>query len=112
MNKIIYFWATFLLFACSGKSQEEKIMNSTETGTRNLYKWPFSQTSIWNMPIGSQYVFDDQDIYGSGMVGAHGGSGLSAIGGALRCGELTPTSGAIRHALKMNLFGRKNIYCG
>jgi len=218
MNRIIYFLAAVLLFACEGKSQEEKTSNLTETGTRNPYKWPFSQTSIWNMPISSgavyvnaklekatqygmtidedyivmspdeplvaiyenyagwdktksrceiqgkllfsapipknfvvspttwdgttpnaglavlmpdkktirqtqpfafcdatkgatsQYVFDNQDIYGSGMVGAHGGSGLSAVGGALRCGELTPTSGAIRHALKVNLFGRKNIY--
>ena len=58
----------------------------------------------------SQYIFDNQDIYGSGMYGAHGGSGLSALGGALRIGELTPTSGAIRHALKMNLYGRKNIF--
>lgn len=58
----------------------------------------------------SQYVFDQQDIYGPGMYGAHGGSGLSALGGAIRIGELTPTSGAIRHALKVNLYGRKNIY--
>lgn len=57
----------------------------------------------------SQYVFEDQDIYGIGMYGAHGGSGLSAIGGALRLGELSQTSGSIRHALKVNLFGRKNI---
>ncbi len=58
----------------------------------------------------SQYVFENQDIYGPGMYGAHGGSGLSAIGGALRVGELTPTSGPIRHALKVNLYGRKNIF--
>jgi hypothetical protein len=58
----------------------------------------------------SQYVFDDQDIYGPGMHGAHGGSGLSAVGGALRLGELTPASGPIRHALKVNIFGRRNIY--
>ena len=43
------------------------------------------------------------------MYGAHGGSGLSAIGGCLRLGELTPTSGLIRHALKVNIFARKNI---
>jgi len=56
------------------------------------------------------YLFEDQDIYGNGLYGAHGGSGLSAIGGTLRVGELTPTSGPIRHALKINLFGSKNIY--
>lgn len=58
----------------------------------------------------SQYVFPDQDIYGDGLYGAHGGSGLSAIGGALRVGELTPNSGPIRHALKINLCAEKNIY--
>jgi len=61
-------------------------------------------------PATSHYVFEDQDIYGPGIYGTHGGSGLSAIGGTLRCGELTPTSGPIRHALKVNIFGRKNIY--
>ncbi len=61
-------------------------------------------------PATSQYMFANQDIYGMGMYGAHGGSGLSAIGGALRLGELTPESGAIRHALKVNLFGRKNMF--
>ena len=64
---------------------------------------------------GSEYgtshdLFADEDLYGDGIYGAHGGSGLSAIGGALRVGELTPESGPIRHALKVNIFGRKNIY--
>lgn len=58
----------------------------------------------------SHYVFEDTDLYGDGLYGAHGGSGLSALGGAIRTHELTPTSGPIRHALKVNLFGRKNIY--
>lgn len=61
-------------------------------------------------PGTSQYMFEDQDIFGDGIYGAHGGSGLSAIGGALRLGELTPTSGPIRHALKVNIYGKKNIY--
>lgn len=58
----------------------------------------------------SQFVFSDVDLYGDGTYGAHGGSGLSAIGGTLRLGELTPTSGPIRHALKVNLFGKRNFY--
>lgn len=61
-------------------------------------------------PGTSLYLFEDVDIYGDGMYGAHGGSGLSAIGGTLRIGELTPTSGPIRHALKVNIFGKRNIY--
>ncbi len=218
MNKTIYGLTIFILFACGGKDPEKQTENLVEPGTRNPYQWPFSQTSIWNMPIGSnavyvharlekatqygmtldedyivlspaapmveiyenyagwdrtksrcdiqgkllfsapipkkfqvspstwdgatpnaglavlmpdkrtirqtqpfafcdstkaatsQYVFDDQDIYGQGFYGAHGGSGLSAIGGTLRSGELTPVSGQIRHALKINIFGRKNLY--
>lgn len=58
----------------------------------------------------SRYMFPDQDLYGEGMYGAHGASGLSAIGGAIRFDELTPESGPIRHALKVNLFGKKNFY--
>ncbi|MEJ7589642.1 MAG: hypothetical protein WKI04_18980, partial [Ferruginibacter sp.] len=55
----------------------------------------------------SQYVFQDQDIYGDGYYGAHGASKLSAIGGTLRLGELVP-GGVIRHAMKINLYCHKN----
>lgn len=58
----------------------------------------------------SRYMFADQDLYGDGMYGAHGASGLSAIGGALRIDELARESGPIRHALKVNLFAKKNFY--
>lgn len=61
-------------------------------------------------PATSQYVFADVDIYGDGYYGAHGGSGLSAIGGTLRLGELTPSSGPIRHAMKVNIYAKKNVY--
>ncbi len=50
------------------------------------------------------------DIYGDGYYGAHGGSHLSAIGGALRVHELTPTSGPITHALKVNVWTAMNLY--
>jgi len=42
------------------------------------------------------------DLYGDGTPGAHGGSGLSSIGGTVRLGELTPGK-TIRHALKVNV---------
>jgi hypothetical protein len=70
---------------------------------------PFAHCSE-GQPATSKYLFKDQDIYGDGIYGAHGGSGLSAIGGTLRIGELTPNSGPIRHVLKVNIFGRKNIF--
>eukprot|EP00037_Helgoeca_nana_P006337 m.58457 g.58457 ORF g.58457 m.58457 type:complete len:772 (+) comp17225_c0_seq1:86-2401(+) len=44
------------------------------------------------------------DILGDGALGAHGGSGLSAIGGTVRLGELGP-GGTIQHAIKLEFFG-------
>lgn len=70
---------------------------------------PFAHCTA-GQPGTSQYGFNDEDIYSDGMYGAHGGSGLSAIGGTLRIGELTPESGPIRHVLKVNIFAKKNIY--
>ncbi|MDA3821373.1 MAG: hypothetical protein PF450_01990 [Bacteroidales bacterium] len=58
----------------------------------------------------SKFTIKPMDIYGEGMYGAHGGSGLSAIGGTLRLGELDETTDVIRHALKVNIFAGKNIY--
>jgi hypothetical protein len=70
---------------------------------------PFAHCTA-GQPGTSRYMFEDVDIYGDGMYGSHGGSGLSAIGGTLRIGELTPTSGPIRHALKVNIFAKRNVY--
>jgi hypothetical protein len=51
------------------------------------------------------------DLYGDGTLGSHGGSGLSAIGGSLRVGELTHASGAPRHALKCAVPTTDLHYC-
>jgi len=50
------------------------------------------------------------DILGDGALGAHGGSGLSAVGGTIRLGELLPTTGPIRHALKLELYAGRYYY--
>jgi len=42
-------------------------------------------------------------IFGDGALGAHGGSGLSGVGGTVRLGELLPSHGPICHALKIEL---------
>ena len=42
-------------------------------------------------------------IFGDGIGGAHGGSGLSSIGGSIRLGELLPGAPPIPHALKIEL---------
>jgi hypothetical protein len=50
------------------------------------------------------------DIYGDGIIGAHGGSRLSSIGGSLRVGELRPGGQGPRHALKLNLYAAMLLY--
>lgn len=52
---------------------------------------------------------EDQDLYGPGIKGSHFGSGLSALGGSIRPGELTGEE-PIRHALKINLWGEHLFY--
>ena len=42
----------------------------------------------------------DVDLYTDGILGAHGGSGLSSIGGTIRLGELRPGQTGPAHALK------------
>jgi len=54
-------------------------------------------------------TFDDEDIYGPGIHGAHGGSNLSALGGTVRVGEFT--AGVIHHAMKVNLWAKEYYHC-
>lgn len=55
----------------------------------------------------SMAKFANVDLYGTGITGAHGGSGLSAIGGSIRLGELRPgTTTGPRHALKVNVYAK------
>ncbi|KAB8321165.1 hypothetical protein SD81_006680 [Tolypothrix campylonemoides VB511288] len=49
--------------------------------------------------------FGQQDIYGDGIDGGHGGSGMSSIGGSIRKGELLNDE-PIRHALKIVIWGK------
>ncbi len=60
--------------------------------------------------ITSQYLKPDTNLKtGRGIEGAHGGSGMSSIGGTVRLGELLPGS-VIRHALKVNVYAKKYLY--
>ena len=53
--------------------------------------------------------YDNVDIYGEGRGGAHFGSGLSAIGGSIRKGELINDK-PIRHALKVVIWAEKYLF--
>jgi hypothetical protein len=50
------------------------------------------------------------DLYGAGIGGAHGGSGLSAFGGSIRLGELRPGQQGPRHVLKLNVYAAAHLY--
>lgn len=58
-------------------------------------------------PISSQYTVAETSLYGDGISGSHGGSGLSALGGVIRMNEIIPGNSSIvdgvadvmRHAL-------------
>ncbi|MDJ0600703.1 MAG: hypothetical protein QNJ37_17890 [Crocosphaera sp.] len=51
-----------------------------------------------------------EDIYGLGITGGQGGSGLSSIGGTIRLGELLPDAPPIPHVLKLLVHGYKYLY--
>src|SRR5678816_744769 len=51
------------------------------------------------------------DLFGDGIQGAHGGSGLSALGGTLRLGELRPGAQGPVHALKFTFDMRDGYKC-
>ncbi len=53
----------------------------------------------------------DVDLYGDGIEGAHGGSGLSSIGGTLRAGELRPGDTGPRHAIKVTVYMKEAYRC-
>jgi len=65
---------------------------------------PFHRCGVGGVAV-TQYLWPDVDIYADGVIGAHGGSGMSTLGGALRIGEMMPGSPPIHHALKINLSG-------
>ena len=64
-------------------------------------------------PASSLLQYPSQDLYGAGIEGGHGGSGMAALGGSIRVGELTPNYTEaqikadpnifIKHVIKMNV---------
>jgi len=59
----------------------------------------------------SAYVYPEDNILNSdGIKGAHGGSGMSGLGGTIRLGELPPGSPPFRHALKVTLWAESLFY--
>lgn len=53
----------------------------------------------------------DSDLYGDGIDGAHGGSGMSSLGGTLRVGELRPGQQGPAHALQLIVWMQEAFKC-
>ena len=96
------------------------VADATNTSTPNnasAFLMPDGKTLVQLNPLarcsagGNVYGWrtPDVNIYGSGIRGGHGGSGLSSIGGSIRRGELTGSQ-PIRHALKINLWAQKYLH--
>lgn len=49
------------------------------------------------------------DLYGDGILGTHGASNLSILGGTIRLGELRPGQQGPRHALKINVWAAGHL---
>lgn len=64
---------------------------------------PLTHCSGYNYATALEKILPDVDIYGDGMYGSRGGSGLSSFGGSIRLGELRPGQTGMRHALKMGV---------
>jgi len=54
------------------------------------------------------YEAPSNDLYGNGTAGSRGGSGLSALGGSIRIGELTGVQ-PLRHAIKILPWAHKYL---
>ena len=80
---------------------------------RTVYQTqPFAHCSA-GAPASAMLHSRTVDLYGDGILGAHGGSDLSSFGGTLRLGELRPNGPHVRHALKINLDGKADLFaCG
>ena len=74
-----------------------------------LQSQPFTRCEAGG-PATSLLTFPEQDLYGDGISGGHGGSGLSSLGGSLRLSELRPGQQGPRHTLKLNVYGRQAFY--
>ncbi len=71
---------------------------------------PFTRAPGWPFAT-SAYVYpEDNLIIGDGIKGAHGGSGMSSLGGTIRLGELLPDTPPIRHALKVCIWAEYLYY--
>ncbi|MGH9496470.1 MAG: hypothetical protein ACRD3B_15825 [Candidatus Sulfotelmatobacter sp.] len=97
--------ADYILGNSGDNNSAAFLMPDGETVEQNQ---PFTRCTA-SSPATSLVSFPETSIYGEGADGAHGGSGLSALGGTIRLGEFQ--SGAIHHVMKVELYAAQYYYC-
>jgi hypothetical protein len=78
-------------------------------GRTLIHTQPFARCTAGGYAT-SMVTFDPVDLYGDGIAGSHGGSGMSAVGGSIRIGELRPGQQGPKHALKVNVYAKQALY--
>ena len=78
-------------------------------GRTLIHMQPFARCNAGGAAT-SYVTWKGVDLFGDGAAGAHGGSGLSVLGGSIRVGEMRPNDQGPRHALKINLYARQSLY--
>jgi len=80
-----------------------------QDGRTILQAQPFTRCTACGIAT-SLLTFPNEDLYGQGLSGSHGGSYLSAIGGSIRLGELRPGQQGMKHAIKVNVDSPNALY--
>lgn len=85
------------------------------TGNTVIQAQPFTRCTAGSYAT-CKVKFGNENIYSDGRLGSHGGSELSALGGTVRCGELTDAyinnRSYLRHALKITMSAELWYYWG
>lgn len=102
--------AAFLLpdgfLASDGSSTDDYALVQLNATTRDVIEGAIFGVPYPQWP--SDFVINGETLDGTGILGGHGGSALSSIGGTIRIGELTGDA-PISHALKVNLWATKYL---
>jgi len=80
-----------------------------DNGHTLIQTQPFARCTA-GQPGTSLLAFPNEELFGDGRTGAHGGSKLSSLGGSIRMGELRPGQQGMHHALKVALFKQMAYY--
>jgi hypothetical protein len=95
-------------FMVSSNGRNDALAVVMPDGQTVIQGQPFARCAAGGM--GTVMVMAPSDnLYGAGILGAHGGSGLSSLGGTILLNQLVP-GGVIRHALKVNVDAATDLY--